>query len=189
MPPTSPDPEAILFMKVGNEPGETLEAIVERKIKEEETAGVTFWGYGGTLCHPRKVVQPFLAGCCASGLPIQVMMSRTNSELRTTRTIAQECSVDKRKWCPIPNGIMVTTSRYALVLRHFRRCEFEIDIANYVVAYGPKKNTPFNQYIRYHVDKGVATRLASANASERPIAPISISFVADLVKPYAIFVR
>ena len=38
-------PRAIVFMKIGFRSGETLDRIMERKIKEELTAGAAFWGY------------------------------------------------------------------------------------------------------------------------------------------------
>src|SRR5438477_290714 len=52
-------PDRFLFMKVGNHANETWEQILERKRKEYDRTGRTFWGYGGTTCHPLGVVQPF----------------------------------------------------------------------------------------------------------------------------------
>src|SRR5258706_290594 len=52
-------PNAFIFMKIGSHAGENLEEILERKQREIEVAGRTFWGYGGPPCHPLKQVQPF----------------------------------------------------------------------------------------------------------------------------------
>lgn len=57
---TNLDPgTAILYMKVGTHANEGLEAIIARKQREIEEAGVAFWGYGGSTCHPTTMVQPF----------------------------------------------------------------------------------------------------------------------------------
>jgi hypothetical protein len=52
-------PEAFIFMKIGSHAGETLEQILERKQREIERTGRSFWGYGGASCHPLTQLQPF----------------------------------------------------------------------------------------------------------------------------------
>jgi hypothetical protein len=49
----------LLFMKIGGHGDETLHQILERKRKEYNDTGISFWGYGGTACHPLKQVRPF----------------------------------------------------------------------------------------------------------------------------------
>ena len=49
----------IVYMKVGTHANEPLDQILDRKLKEIDEAGVAFWGYGGSTCHPVTTVQPF----------------------------------------------------------------------------------------------------------------------------------
>jgi hypothetical protein len=52
-------PSQLIVMKVGVHMGEPWEAIIDRKLAEEQAAGVAYWGYGGSVCHPITQVQPF----------------------------------------------------------------------------------------------------------------------------------
>lgn len=178
-------PRAMVFMKAGFHSGETLTDIIERKVKEEAEAGVIMWGYGGTLCHPTKQICQFVEICKVKGLPISVVMSSTPSKFNTALTIAEEFSEDGKIWQPVPLGVKVTASRYALVMRDLKLCQMELDLGSYVVAYGPSEGRRLSEYIRGRVDKGCATY-------EGPICPkkpILTVLTATLVYPYAVFIR
>ena len=54
-------PENVVLMKGGPHAGSGWRDIVDWKIGDLQAAGVTFWGYGGSVCHPTRQVQPFAA--------------------------------------------------------------------------------------------------------------------------------
>lgn len=178
-------PQAIVFMKVGFHGRETLKEILERKTKEEGEAGVILWGYGGTLCHPLRQVRPFVEECKTCGLTVSAMMAVTPSKFNREPTVAKEVSEDGTVWEPIPHGVKVTSSRYALVMRDLKSYKMELDLNSYVIACGPSKGRRLGKYIRGHVDKGCATYATPFT----PKKPILIAFTAVLSSPYAVFVR
>ena len=55
----NPKSESFVFMKVGQHAGEDFESIIKRKTEEIKNTGMSFWGYGGPMCHPTKQIQPF----------------------------------------------------------------------------------------------------------------------------------
>lgn len=57
----------IIYMKYGVHAGHTVEEIIARKSEEYHRTGKMFWGYGGTICHPTKQVQPFVRDIISRG--------------------------------------------------------------------------------------------------------------------------
>jgi hypothetical protein len=178
---------AVLFMKIGFHTQESLAEIMDRKIKEQDRTGVAFWGYGGTLCHPIKAVQPFAEQCERRKLRVSVVMPITSSRFSGESTEAREYSVDGVNWQLLPIGIHVIASRYALVMTNLRRCDAEIDLMSYSIAIGPKRGRPLGAYVRYRVDKALAIRNASVSGGQQ--LRVRLSYIADLVAPYAVLLR
>jgi len=178
-------PEFALIMKVGVHACEPLECIVARKHAEERMLGQFYWGYGGTLCHPRNQVTP-LADMAAAvgGAPMLVMLSTPSKHL-SDGSDAAFLSADGATWTPLPSGATVRGSRYALVCRALERAEATIDLAQYEVAAGPSRGVRIDAYLRGRVDKACARRRATSVASsECPVA-----YVAEIVPPSAVFLR
>ena len=173
-------------MKIGFRKDEPLDKIIMRKLQEESEAGFTFWGYGGTLCHPIKVIRPFAASCEAKGLSVTVLMSRTESRLLGQPGCRKEYSTDRKDWQPLPRGIR-TGSPYALVMRNFRACEARLDLSLYAVGYGPSEHRRLTEYLGFRVDK--APGLLSRPAVKLAPKLVPVSYRADLVEPYAVVLR
>ena len=133
---TDPLPEAFIFMKVGNHAGESFEAILVRKNREREQAGRIFWGYGGTVCHPLMQVQPFARLYTKSHGRIYLFMEPMDSKANPAIDPAKEYSDDGVTWHPLPDGISVLGSRYALVLDEIQPREIDVGIEQYVVGIG-----------------------------------------------------
>jgi len=178
--------QPILYMKVGTHAQESLENIVARKTREIEAAGVAFWGYGGSTCHPQTMVQPFARAFDGT---IYLCMQPMNSQHFAEQVPADEYSVDAMQWLPVPPGISVLGSRYALVVKNLRLQAFQLPLARTKVALGNSKGMTGSQYIRGRVDKAC---LEIAEESALPPAEqgvVDIGLVADLVAPYAVYVR
>ena len=183
-------PEAFIFMRVGNHAGEAFEAILERKQREFEEAGKIFWGYGGTTLHPIKHVQPFAKMWVAREGSIRIVMEPIDSKADPDVLPANEFSVDGVNWKPVPDGIEITGSRYAIVLDEIMPGHLDLNLENFEVGIGPSRGRNAAQYAKGRVDKGCFVSRQSEE-SESDIQPrlVSIGFQARLLDPYAVMLR
>lgn len=180
--------DAVLYMKVGTHAEEDLAHIIARKKREIEDAGLAMWGYGGNTCHPTSMVQPFAREHAKAGRPIILAMQPMNSKHFAEPLRAEEFSGDGTRWEPIPEGINVLGSRYALCLRTLERVDTTLHLANTLVALGPSKGKVGSNYVRSRVDKACLEITEHANDPTGPL-PIKIELVAELVEPFAVFLR
>jgi hypothetical protein len=176
-------------MKVGIHAREPLEEIIERKLQEIKDAGRSFWGYGGSTCHPTSMVQPFAAEQEALRNPIYLVMQKMKSNHWAEPVRADEFSVNGRDWETIPEKINVNGSRYALVISELEEVELELPLARANVALGKSQGKSATDYISGRVDKACLT----LDGNDLPIAPdeprMQIGLVAKLESPYAVFLR
>ena len=105
-----------------------------------------------------------------------------------TKIVAEEYSADGIHWQPIPAGIEVRSSRYALVLDELQEGALDIDFSEYKVAVGPSMGKVASDYIRGRVDKACITKRQDHSASGTP-EPKTVHHMAKIVKPYAVFLR
>lgn len=180
-------PDAFVFMKVGQHAGEDFDQILERKNREYAAAGQIFWGYGGTTLHPTRHVQPFVRLHLSEQGGIYLLMEPISSRADPDLLPAQEFSADGVHWEPIPSGVSVTGSRYALILGEIKPGDLEIPLDDYVVGVGPSRGKEASSYLRGHVDKGCFSR-AESGSGDSGDARIT-RFVAELQKPYAVLLR
>lgn len=182
---------AILFMKVGTHAQEPIEDIIQRKSQEIEDTGYAMWGYGGNTCHPSSMVQPFAEMFEERREPIHLVMEPMVSKHFAEPLRASEYSVDNIKWEPIPQTINVVGSRYALVIRNLRREEFILPLAQTKVAVGKTTGRLGSRYIKGLVDKAcfVVTEKPELTNDDEGLEGRKIGYVAELVKPYAVFLR
>jgi hypothetical protein len=180
----------VFYMKVGNHASETLDVILKRKLKEIESEGIAFWGYGGGTCHPTLVVQPFVKSSEAEGETIYLCMEPMESKHFAPSVRADEFSVDGINWKPIPQGINVTGSRYAVVIKSLREEKFGLPLARTRVALGNSKGATGSTYISGRVDKACLEIVdcPSENANDQAFVR-QIGLVAEIAQPYAVFVR
>lgn len=176
----------LVYMKVGTHGNEPFDQIFERKRKEIEDEGFALWGYGGNTCHPLSMVQPFARGIHEEGGIIRLVMQPMDSRHFKVSARAEEYSVDGLRWDPVPSGINVLGSRFALKIRNLREEAFELPLSQTRVAIGPTTGRRGDRYIKGHVDKAC---LEVTEAPEEDDAVVEIRLVADLVEPYAVFVR
>jgi hypothetical protein len=180
--------QGILYMKVGTHAQEGLEHIINRKTKEIERAGFAMWGYGGSTCHPCNTVQPFAREFQESGKPIYLCMEEMNSKHFAEQVRADEWSADGQEWNPIPPEISVLGSRYALVIKNLRREDFDLSLRETRVAWGNCTGRPGSKYIKGRVDKACLEITDNADSASEDRS-VKINLVADLVDPYAVYLR
>ena len=177
----------VIFMKVGNHAQETLDDIVRRKRKELDDAGVIYWGYGGSTCHPLTVVKPYADRLERAGHVIHLLMEPMDSKHFAEPALAEEYSDDGVKWKPIPRGVHVRGSRYALVLDSFDEQTLDLDLSQLRVAIGACQGRPASEYVKGRVDKGCFVVDPSLRPADLP--PKHIGLIASVRSPYAVLLR
>lgn len=177
----------ILYMKVGTHAREDLAEIIARKTKEIEETGFGFWGYGGNTCHPQTMVQPFARETERNGQRIYLVMEPMQSKHFAEPLRADDYSVNGTDWRSIPESINVLGSRYALVINNLHETEFVLPLANTRVALGNSKGAKGSNYVSGRVDKACLEIVESAEAENE--VNKSIGLVAEIVEPYAVYVR
>jgi hypothetical protein len=182
-----PDLQSIVFMKVGSHASESFEDILERKRQEYETTGMSFWGYGGGTMHPLTKLQPFARYRIEEGRNITLIMEEIKSN-HFVSAVASEYSEDGHNWKPIPEGIEVRGSRYALVLDEIVPGDLEINLNDYVVGIGPSEGRIAGSYITGRVDKGCLDYRGPSNV-EIPARIVRSSQSAKLARPYGVLLR
>ena len=179
--------DSFLYMKVGVHANESLEDIITRKRKEIEDAGVSFWGYGGSSCHPYNAVQPFVKEQTAKGTKVRLLMQEITSR-HYAEGLAKEFSPDGKNYYPIPMGVNVLGSRYALVVNTLDPIEGTLSLSDTVVGIGNKEGLSGDQYIRGHVDKACLVYSPGSSLPERK-TEIALCLSAELAEPYAVVLR
>jgi hypothetical protein len=183
-------PDSFIFMKIGSHAGETLEQILERKQREIEHAGRSFWGYGGASCHPLTQVQPFARSVSQQSSQVYLLMEYIHSTADPDIVPATEYSSDGVRWEKIPEGINVTGSRYALVLDEILPGELELPLHNYSVGIGQSRGKSASEYLTGRVDKGCLVRDTSEGVDANiSFTPRKAKYVARLVAPYGVLLK
>lgn len=179
----------VLFMKIGTHAQESLADIIARKTREIEAAGIGMWGYGGNTCHPSSMVQPFAERFAERDEPIRLVMEEMDSKHFAEPLCAAEFSVDGREWREIPKEIEVRGSRFALVIRNLRQERLELPLDRTKVAVGNSSGRLGSRYVSGRVDKACLEVLDEPERTNEEPRPRRISLVADLERPYAVFLR
>ncbi len=178
--------DSFLYMKVGVHASESLQDIIERKRAEIKDAGVAFWGYGGSSCHPLSAVQPFVKEVTSRGTTVRLLMQEITSR-HYAEGEAKEYTADGKTYLPVPKGIKVLGSRYALVLSSLDQIDLDIGLDQTRVGVGAKAGASGANYIRGHVDK--ACLVFDPSAGGPPGNVIKLGLSAVLAAPYAVILK
>jgi hypothetical protein len=104
---------------------------------------------------------------------------------------ADQYSEDGTTWKDIPNAINVLGSRYALAIKALRQAKMELPLKQTRVAIGSSRGRSGEEYISGRVDKACLEITADngGKRTETSVPVIGINLVAELVRPYAVYVR
>ncbi|AZD05462.1 hypothetical protein C4K26_0021 [Pseudomonas chlororaphis] len=182
--------QGVIFMKVGLHASESLEDIVKRKRREYEEAGSIFWGYGGSSCHPRTMVQPFGKSMQEEGKHLLIIMNEMNSKHAAPPVAATHYSKDGVDWEAVPRGIEVRGSRFALVLDELRLDEFEVNLNDFEVGLGQSRGKAASEYLKGQNDKGCLI-YHEPHVPPPPEEQIvkRIGLIARVKPPFAVFLK
>jgi hypothetical protein len=181
--------DGLLYMKVGTHAQEGLDEIIERKRNEIKDAGFALWGYGGNTCHPVSMVQPFARTYKKRAGVIYLCMEPMTSRHFAEPLRARDYSIDGVTWTEVPQSINVLGSRYALVIKELRREEFDIPLDNTKVAIGNCVGRIGSEYIAGRVDKACLELINDGEAASAADRIAHIGLVAEIVDPFAVFMR
>jgi hypothetical protein len=182
-----PQGSPLIFMKVGTHAQEPLDLIIERKRRELDASGRIFWGYGGNTCHPQTFVHRFASKHAEAGRDVHLVMQKMSSKHFADPQLSREYSNDGVQWRPVPKGIQVRGSKYAMVLKSLEEADFPLDLGSIRVACGNNEGRLGSDYLRGHVDKG-CFEIASVVPGALPHR-VQIGLIAKLAEPYAVFLR
>jgi hypothetical protein len=177
--------DSVLFMKIGIHANEPLEEIIRRKKREIEETGFGMWGYGGNTCHPGTMVQPFARDAHSRGKAIKLWMHEMKSDHRADPVRASLSSPDDIEYTEIPRTINVRGSRFALCIKDLHEAELELPLDATQVALGNSKGRLGSTYIQGRVDKACLTVVGTSG----PDSTTKIDLVAELVAPYAVYLK
>jgi hypothetical protein len=120
---------------------------------------------------------------------IYLLMEPIDSKAAPDIDPAREYSDDGATWHPLPEGISVIGSRYALVLDKIEPTNIEINLEQYVVGIGHSRGKNASEYLQGRIDKGCLTAASASSVSLGPALKKSIKFSAKLLEPYAVLLR
>jgi len=171
-------------MKYGVHAAENVNHIIQRKKNEIMVCGEMFWGYGGTICHPFKQVQPFINQNLENGEDTYLFLSRTNSDFEGNNNSATVMSTNGFEWEILPRGVHIYSSKYALVCNSLEAVDREIDLSEYVVGVGNSTGKQLSEYVRGRVDKGCGRLIANTGQLSKQTSKeynIRITYIAKVI--------
>ena len=89
--------------------------------------------------HPVRCVQPFAKLWVQKEGAIQIIMEPIDSRADPDVLPANEYSVDGIEWESLPTGVVVTGSRYAIVLDEITPGQLDLDLGQFEVGIGPSR--------------------------------------------------
>ena len=179
------DLKNIVFMKYGTHANESPSRIIKNKINEVDLYGHTFWGYGGTSCHPLNQVQPFIKMNFERGEKTFLLLSRIKTVWNGSSTNASFYSYNKMDWLPLPKEHIIKGSKFAIMCSSFEECNFTIDLSSYHVPIGNAKGRLLSNYIFGMNTKGCGTFALSDRVETEKL--VQISAIAEIES--AVFIR
>lgn len=174
----------IVLMKYGAHAGESSDNIIERKQRELKETGQVFWGYGGTLCHPINQIHPFLNENRENNQKTYLVLVKTKKEMENGNNKIQDrlnlYSENKVDWYPIPIGINVTGSKYAIICKSFDICSLDIDLSLYRIPFGSSQGCRLSNYLGWRKNRACGRY----NEKDLDIAVskiVNVSIIAEIV--------
>lgn len=156
----------IIYMKAGPYCGYELEEIIDIKQREDTSCGCFFWGYGGVLCHPRRVLA-FVDHASRDDAEPLLMFSETPSRFKSIIGRATEYSLDGTKWETLPSDVLLVGNKYALVATNLRRVRLRLNLGSYRSMLGNDLGKTLDKYLVYRVDKSCAVYDPGAPTSDK----------------------
>lgn len=178
-------PPFAIVMKIGPHSGMSLNEIVESKYKEEAQYGVHYWGYSGTLCHPRRVLDFVSYVLSFKQGPPSLLLIETESNYTTSIGHINCFSKDSKNYEKFDGPIQLQGAQYAFVAQNLHRIDRDFQLDRYSVISGKNDGKPLSLHLRQRVNKAFVKRTPRAKTSH-----IShLAYMAQLSAPYVFWLK
>jgi len=178
----------IIYMPCGIHANESIESIVKRKVKEIKKNGYMFFGYSGFLLHPHSQLVPFAKENKRKKEKTYLLISSTTENFQGITETAKDYSINKYEWFDIPKNINILGSKYAIVCKSIKSCDFEIDLNDYIIARGKHKKQRFAEIYSDKLDR-ICGEYNPKDKKETNKKTVHIDYIAEITEPYAVFVK
>jgi len=184
----------ILIMKAGPYCGYSLDKIINIKQEEEKSCGKFFWGYGGVFCRPH-IVQTFVSYAKTKKSKVSVLFSETASSFKPLRQERfTQSSPDISHWSSLEEKVLLVGNKsvphFAITASKLKRNDFELNLRDYYLftppTLFPGKAKHLDKYLRSRVDKACAIYSPVTEDKKRTI---KISYTAELVEPFCVYIK
>jgi len=171
----------IIVMKVGAHSGMSLKQIIDSKNAEEKRNEVHYWGYLGVFCRP-LATQKFCQESAIKGHKPKIVLIETKSSYDSKIGFIEEYSEDNKIYKKFKAPVQLQGAEFSFVAKNIRKVEgFKMD--DFVVVGGKNDGKLLSQGLVFRVNKcfGKYNKCTSSNE-------INV-YVADLVEPYAVWLK
>ena len=187
--PIDPAPAFAVVMKVGPHSGMSLAEIAASKAEEERRLGRHFWGYSGSLCHPRRVVDFVAYARAMTETPVQLLLIETSSDYRSSIGKIAAFSTDQQHYTRFADAVQLEGAQFAFVARDLQRIDSDIDLDAFSVVGGRNDGRSLSQHLRHRINKAFVRTVTHAAAAARISARCRLAYSARLVEPFAVWLR
>lgn len=180
-------PPFAVVMKVGPHSGMSLSEIVASKVEEESRLGQHYWGYSGTLCHPKRVLEFVEYVRSLQELPPQLLLLETASNYDSSIGKINSFSTDCNRYEVFGGAVQLQGAEFAFVAQGLHSVDRDICLDEFDVVGGKNNGQPLSHHLRHRVNKAFVKRRP---ADEREMSQrCRLSYVAQLVSPFVIWLR
>lgn len=172
-----------IVMKVGPHSGMSLAEIVETKHEEEAMHGVHYWGYSGTLCHPKRVVRFVQYVLSQQPTPPDLLLLETVSPYSSPIGGIKCFSRDSNAYEEFNAPVQLQGAEYAFVCRDLCRLDHDILLDSYQVVGGKNDGERLSKHLRFRVNKAFVRRSYGPASSHLA----RLAYRAELVEPYVLW--
>lgn len=172
-----------IVMKVGPHTGMSLSEIINSKYSEESRNGIHYWGYSGTLCHPKRVLEFMSYVLSLQTTPPDLLLLETSSRYNSPIGKIQRFSRDNDIYKDFNGPVQLQGAQYAFVCRNLRRMNYAFTLDSYSVVGGKSDGESLSRYLRHRVNKAFVRRnhMPASHHQSR------LAYTAQFVAPYVLW--
>jgi hypothetical protein len=172
-----------IVMKVGPHSGMSLDQIVDSKRAEEADLGVHYWGYSGTSCHPRRVLEFVRYVLSVQWTPPTLLLLETDSAYRSHIGHARRFSRDGEAYETIASPVQLQGAQYAFVCRDLKDVNRCFPMDGYSVVGGKNDGVRLSAHLRHRVNKALVRK----DTTPEGAAHARLAYQAQLVEPFVVW--
>lgn len=171
----------IIVMKVGPHSNMSLQAIIDSKKQEELLNGVHYWGYSGVFCRP-KATQDFCRESIKNNHHPKIVLIETKSSYDSDIGFIDSYSEDNINFKKFKAPVQLQGAEFSFVAKNIRMItDFRLD--DFIVVGGKNDQKPLSKHLVFRVNKCFGKYNEKSDDKEINV------YVADLVEPYAVWLK